>query len=380
MLRPIAALFAIFTLAGASSALASEDSVTMPDAARVSRYERLEIAAGQEPKSHSRPHGAALRKAERAARQPREKTVTFSARAGNFYFHDASVRLLTDRDGDGYHSEFRVRFDADSLVGTTRVYAKLYLRRFGESEWFLYRETDDFWLEGVDDRDDYIVTTTLDDGYATDDYDILIDLYESGFSGIVATIGPYDTNALAYVPLEEVGLDVPIELPGFSIGKVSTTLLIDDDGDGHYSQFRVAFDPDSDVGSHYVYARVWVRPRGGSWIEEHVTDDFVVDPHGSQDTYAFTADWLSGYPTAYYDLQIDLFDAATNLLVASAGSERPEFAQIPLEDASRDVRPNPPAGGGGGSNTSRESGGGGAFSLFGLFALLAGARRLKRRS
>jgi hypothetical protein len=379
MRRYLAALIAFSMLVEASTALASEQQVTAPDAARVSRYERLEAFESQDQKS-SKARGAAHRKGERTTRQLREKSVTISVRAGDFYFHDARVSLLTDRDGDGYHSEFRVRFDADSYIGSTRVYAKLYLRRYGESEWFLYRETDDFWLEGVDDRDAYFVTTTLDDGYATDAYDILIDLYESGFSGIVATIGPNDTNALAYVPLEEAGLDVPIELPGFSIGAVSTTLVIDDDGDGHYSQFRVAFDPDSDVGSQYVYARVWARPRGGSWIEEHVTEDFVVDPHGSRDTYEFTADWLSGYPTAYYDLQIDLFDAATNLLVASAGSERPEFAQIPLEDASRDVRPNPPVGGGGGSNTSRESGGGGAFKLFGLFALLAAARLLKRRN
>src|SRR5690606_6370745 len=114
-------------------------------------------------------------------------------------------------------SEFRIRFDADSSVGDVLVCAKLYLRRVGEPDWLLYHTTDDFWLDGLSGSDDYYVTTTLDDGFATGEYDVLIDLYEVGYSGIVATIDAYDTNALAYLPLEEVGLDVPIELPGYSI-------------------------------------------------------------------------------------------------------------------------------------------------------------------
>ena len=45
-------------------------------------------------------------------------------------------------------------------------------------------------------------------------------------------------------------------------------------------------------------------------------------PSGDDDVYSLTADWISGYPTAFYDVQIDLRDADTGALVASAGSER----------------------------------------------------------
>src|SRR5690606_42104001 len=82
------------------------------------------------------------------------------------------------------------------------------------------------------------------------------------------------------------------------------------------------------------------------------------------------------------DVQIDLFDSATGALVASAGSERPELAQIPLEDQQRDARVNPPIAGPGGSASSRERGGGGAFNPWWLlaFTLLTLARFTIRRS
>ena len=104
----------------------------------------------------------------------------------------------------------------------------------------------------------------------------------------------------------------------------------------------------------------------------------LVDASGDADTYSLTADWISGYPTALYDVQIDLRDADTGVLVASAGSERPELSRIPLEDQARDTRPGRPAGGGGGSSHSREHGGGalGGWFLLGLLLLL-GCARLK---
>jgi hypothetical protein len=243
-------------------------------------------------------------------------------------------------------------------LGDELVYAKLYLRRVGDSDWVLYHVTDDFWINGESNDDDFYVRTAFDDGFATSEYDVLVDLYESGDDEIVATIDYNDAGELGLLPLEESGLDVPIEEGGFSIGDVQANLLIDEDLDGYYSKFEIAFDPDADLQSAYLYARVWIRPAGGEWIEEHVSEDFPVDTSGQNDIYAFTADWVSGYPTASYDVQIDLYDASTDLLVASAGSERFEFSRLPLEDQSRDRHLSAPVTGGGGSVTSHEHGGG----------------------
>lgn len=330
----------------------------------------------QAPREHVHEKGKAI-----SGKVARTALQAISPRANAFYIFDAASVFISDRDDDGYSSEFRIRFDADTDLNDAWVYAKLYLRRYGELDWQLYHITDDFIIEGRSDDDDYFVTTLLDDGFPTSEYDVLIDLYESDRDGIVATIDPVDSPSLGLLPLEEVGLDVPIEISGYSIEGVSTTLLIDDDGDDHFSQFRVTFDPDADFTGALAYVRLWIRGSGGEWIEEFVSEDFVVDPSGSGDAYEVTIDWVSGYPTSFYDVQIDMYDSSTDLLAASAGSERPQLAQIPLEDQSRDVVISPPITGGGGSSSSSERGGGGAFALgWGLVLAAAAWTRARRRA
>ena len=349
------------------------DSSPKLEQGRVANYSRTTpeaVSSTKAPKAHTNSKAV-------QGKVTRNLSEALSSRSSYFFIYDAGSLLRIDRDQDGYHSEFRIRFDADSQVGDALVYARVYLRRVGEADWQLYHTTDDFWIYGESDTDDYYVTTTLDEGFATSEYDVLVDLYEVGYSGIVATIGPNDVGELRDLPLEESGLDLPIEIPGYSIGNVGTTLLIDSDGDDHFSRFRITFDPDADFDGTYVYAKFWVRAQGGEWIEEHASEDFLVDSSGTADVYSLTADWVSGYPTAYYDVQIDLHDSATGSLVASAGSERLQLSRIPLEDQARDTRVDvPPPSGGGGDTSSRERGGGGAMGVWLLVGLAAlGIRR-----
>lgn len=353
----------------------TSDPAPVPDANRTSSYSIAPTSA--QPGARQKEAKAHVSTKAIASKTTRSATQ-LSGRFSDFTLYGAASTLRSDRDGDGYHSEFRIRFDADVIVGGTYVYARLYLRRAGESQWFLYHETDDFYITGQTSADEYYVTTSLDEGYPTGEYDVLIDLYESGFSGIVATLGPAESGALSYLPLEETGLDVPVGISGYSIGDVTTTLLSDADGDGHYSRFRIAFDPDADFEDRLVYARIWVRARGGEWIEEFASEDFWVDTAGAADLYELSVEWRTGYPTSFYDVQIDLHDTATDLLVASAGSERGALAQVPLEDQSLDQFVNPPAPGSGGSTSSREGGGGALefWSLLGL-ALLGAARHVR---
>ncbi len=336
-------------------------------------------------------NGVMYRDEERAAKLSLAKTAHLSREpdrpanaplrnsAYSFRLWDAGSSLLHDVDGDGYHREFKIRFDADVSSGSSKVYAKLYLRRVGDSgSWKHYYSTNDFWINGNSDTDDYYVETVLDDGFATADYDVLIDLYESGYSGIVATMGPFEDDSLRDLPLEDIGLDQPVVEQGYHINSVSTELLIDDDRDGYYSKFRITFDPDRDFGAAMAYAVLWVREPGGEWLKEHTSSLFQVDDSGTQDEYTFTGDWLSGYDTARYDVQIDLYDAASNMLVATVGSERAELSRVPLEDANKDRAANGGGSSGGGDSSSDEyGGGGGSWGLIG--SILLGWLGLRRR-
>ena len=315
------------------------------------------------------------------AEPDRPATVSLRKSAYDFRLWDAGRDLITDIDADGYYRRFEIRFDADVSSGSALVYAKLYLRRVGSTgPWQHYFSTDDFWINGSSDSDDYYVETTLNDGYPTADYDVLVDLYEVGYSGIVATMGPFEDSSLRDLRLEDSGLDIPVPNAGYRIGSIATTLLTDQDRDGYYSRFKVEFDPDRDFGTSLAYAVLRVRAEGDDWRTEHTSAPFEVHETGDADRYSFTGEWLSGYRTARYDLQIDLYDAGTNLLVATVSSERAELSRVPLEDDGRDRSPNSGGGGGGGDSDSDGSGGGSmSLVLLGLAAGLIYARWHQRR-
>ncbi len=151
----------------------------------------------------------------------------------DFSFYDAFARLFEDRDYDGFHRSFSVTFDADVYSNypdeSVPVYAELYLSRNG-GDWVRYFTTETFYIRGANELDDYEVVTTLADGYGTDHYDVLIDLYEVGYSDVVATISSDDTDDLYALPLESANYDreqeVVVEVEGGgSLGAGALALL-----------------------------------------------------------------------------------------------------------------------------------------------------------
>ncbi|AZG72611.1 choice-of-anchor H family protein [Shewanella livingstonensis] len=128
----------------------------------------------------------------------------------DFSFYGADSRLLEDYDYDGFYQTFSVTFDADinSSAGDIQadVFAELYLSQDG-GPWVHYYSTDVFTLHADSSNDDYEVLTTLANGYQTDHYDVLIDLYELGYADPVATISSDESNALYALPLESSDRD-----------------------------------------------------------------------------------------------------------------------------------------------------------------------------
>ncbi|WP_259651256.1 choice-of-anchor H family protein [Shewanella sp. KT0246] len=128
----------------------------------------------------------------------------------DFDIYDAYSRIFDDFDEDGFYQTFSVTFDAD-VYGFTQgepanVYAELYLSRNG-GPWEHYYSTEVFTIYGDATDDDYEVLTTLAQGYKTDYYDVLIDLYELGYEDIVATLSANESDGLYALPLESSDRD-----------------------------------------------------------------------------------------------------------------------------------------------------------------------------
>ncbi len=156
--------------------------------------------------------------------------------SADFAIYGATSLLQDDYDGDGFYQTFSVIFDADIYSYTENklgeVYALLYIRKNG-GPWTHYFTTDTFIIEGDTDIDEYEVITTFLSGYSSDHYDVLIDLYQEGYSELVATYSSDDSNALYALTLESADYDEPyiepyievIEVRGGSIFWLALLLL-----------------------------------------------------------------------------------------------------------------------------------------------------------
>ncbi|WOT06082.1 choice-of-anchor H family protein [Shewanella youngdeokensis] len=147
-----------------------------------------------------------------------------------FQIYDAYTRLFVDNDADGFYQTFSVTFDADVsgqyVNESANVFAELYLSRNG-GPWLHYYTTDVFSIYGDASDDDFEVLTTLEAGYATGHYDVLIDLYELGYGDIVATVSANELDSLYALPLESANRDgSEIEYGDPVAGSLSLWLLL----------------------------------------------------------------------------------------------------------------------------------------------------------
>lgn len=295
----------------------------------------------------------------------------------HLYIHDAAVFLYEDDDGDGDYSKIRVDFDVDSPYDDYfDVYAQLFIRQQGDVDWTHYHTTDVFEIYYDYGSDEYSVTTRLNTGFPPGDYEILIDLFEYGYSDIVDTLDPYDDYDLANLPLE----DKTYESSGVSsetyVDNVKTEIFTDADDDGFYREFTITFDVDTQSNSQQdVYVNLYQRVNGNQWQFETETEVFTVLGYSSEDAFEISGNWQSGYPAGYYDFRLEVIDAGTGEVLDDVSPEFSPLLQVPLEDANRDTREstaNPPS-----STTSSESGGGSAGMVTVILLGLLGAWRRK---
>jgi hypothetical protein len=130
---------------------------------------------------------------------------------GTFVIYQGYAQLIEDLDADGYFQTFSVTFDADLITANPHdeavVYAELYLSENG-GPWIHYYSTDNFVIHGESSDDEFEVYSILEQGFNTNHYDVLIDLYEVGYPDIVASYSSDDNNSLYALPLESSDYDV----------------------------------------------------------------------------------------------------------------------------------------------------------------------------
>lgn len=263
----------------------------------------------------------------------RKKTPPQSTQAFGFSVFDADVNLLVDDDFDGYFSEFTLNFDVDYDNGPATVYAKIYYSYQG-GDWTWFYTTQDFDINGNASSDTYSLTTTLTSRFPTGDYDFLIDIYESGVSGIVDTYSSDNDFDLANLPLEDIGYD-SINNQDITLQSLSFNSYGDDDFDGFYHGFNINTRITNQSFDRNLKAVIYTRDSVSGWSIEHTTNIVWVNYNESVE---FDVDglWTSGFVADYYDFLIEIVDDDTGEVIIDFGPEYAALSQQPLESENFD--------------------------------------------
>ncbi|MEJ2622936.1 MAG: choice-of-anchor H family protein [Candidatus Thiodiazotropha sp.] len=135
--------------------------------------------------------------------------------------------------------------------------------------------------------------------------------------------------------------------PDFSIFDARTVISRDDDDDGYYHRLSVSFDPDVVSGRAWVYAELYLSLEGGPWNRYYTTESFPIDGDDSEDDYEVVTRLTDGYPSGYYDVLIELYDADNEDFLAEYGPyDDRDLSALPLEDSYRDGDDHYHGGGG----------------------------------
>ncbi|MFK8053267.1 MAG: choice-of-anchor H family protein [Woeseiaceae bacterium] len=123
----------------------------------------------------------------------------------------------------------------------------------------------------------------------------------------------------------------------FWIFDAQTVLRDDFDRDGFFSRLELTFDADTVFEGANVYAVLYLSLEGGDWVEYGSTDIFEIYGTSGNDEYFFDSDLVTGFPTGYYDVLIDLYDDFDGRLVATFGpDDSAELFDLPIESQSND--------------------------------------------
>ncbi len=128
---------------------------------------------------------------------------------------------------------------------------------------------------------------------------------------------------------------------GLWIYDLLINLTVDNDADGHYSTFSITLDIDNSFNPRDVYAVLYLSRNNGPWLEYAVTSNFTVSGNSASDSISIVTSLETGYPSDYYDLHAEIFDANTNELLLTYGpAQSGHVIGIPFESEYSDNYPD----------------------------------------
>lgn len=229
---------------------------------------------------------------------------------------------LIDSDGDGFWSQFNVRWQPVITSGSSidiRLIAGITPSSGGASE--LLDSTD---LVSCDPGDNDTLAFTLP--FMTKDYyDVRIELH--GADGTIYEYIPYDSiPSLTGVPLEDVEGFFAWFDDAWTDNAVDS--LPSDSADGYYESIELWWDADANPEPGLV--KVVVRERNSAGIVTNIWPSYTYEIEGltNEDAQGFII--TAGTTLDRYDYRLELLDADNNLLDVLDYGEDPDITDIPL--------------------------------------------------
>jgi len=123
-------------------------------------------------------------------------------------------------------------------------------------------------------------------------------------------------------------------LTDFIIYDATTELISDLNFDGFYHRFNVSIDVDTVYDVAYIYAKLYLSYEGGPWNHYATSDNFHIYADSELDSFVIETELADGFPTGYYDIRIEVYDADLGDWLISYGPyDNASLSSLPLQDA-----------------------------------------------
>jgi len=118
----------------------------------------------------------------------------------DFWIYDSYVTLTADIDYDGYYSSFTLEFDVDTIYQSAPIYAVIYTST--SEEFTPFYTTNVYNIYGDNTQDAIIIENDLVTGFPSNEYELMVVIYDADTDEVLAVSDGTDDADLAYLSLE----------------------------------------------------------------------------------------------------------------------------------------------------------------------------------